>query len=191
MSRNGCSNGGLGPTAAGSPCASRNGQINYGPIDYQNAYYYSAPTNFTAPKSLDDIDPEILKTYEKLGTRCASARRCSGSRRSRALTMKKTGPAQSRAVDAVFDSVSVARPSRRAQEGRRDLHAISEALREHPDLVKQYLARSCGQRQFFATLNAAVFSDGSFVYVPRLAARWSFRPYFRINERNTVSSSAR
>src|SRR6478752_7774182 len=169
-------------------------RVNYGPIDYQNAYYYSAPSNFKAPKSLDDIDPEILKTYDKLGIPLRE--------REALLGIVREGPKEGEvgedgeapavrnrvAVDAVFDSVSVATTFKEELKKSGVIFMpISEALREHPDLVKKYLGSVVPvSDNFFATLNAAVFSDGSFVYVPPgVRCPMELSTYFRINEKNT------
>src|SRR5437870_1239343 len=145
-------------------------KINYGPIDYQNAYYYSAPTNFKAPKSLDDIDPEILKTYEKLGIPLREREALLGIVREPTQDGEdgEAAPRNRVAVDAVFDSVSVATTFKEELKKAGVIFMpISEAIREHPDLVKKYLGTVVPiTDNFFATLNSAVFSDGSFVYVP-------------------------
>src|SRR5256884_4297650 len=162
-------------------------RVNYGPIDYQDAYYYSAPTNFKAPKSLDDIDPEILKTYEKLGIPLREREALLG-------IVREDGedgdgaPRNRVAVDAVFDSVSVATTFKEELKKVGVIFMpISEALREHPELVKQYLGTVVPvSDNFFATLNSAVFSDGSFVYVPPgVRCPMELSTYFRINEKNT------
>src|SRR4029077_20078093 len=127
--------------------------VHYPPIDYQNVIYYSAPRSpQNAPKSLDEIDPELLKTYEKLGIPLREQERLSGV-----------------AVDAVFDSVSVATTFKGKLA---DLGIIfcsfSEAVLEHPELVRQYLGSVVPYSDnYFAALNSAVFSDGSFVYIPK------------------------
>ncbi len=154
-------------------------KVDYPKIDYQDIYYYSAPKAFTAPKSLDDIDPEILRTYEKLGIPL----------REREILLGVQRPEGSRvAVDAVFDSVSVATTFKEELKKAGVIFMpISEALREHPDLVRQYLGTVVPvSDNFFATLNSAVFSDGSFVYVPPgVRCPMELSTYFRINERNT------
>src|SRR2546423_12161850 len=160
-------------------------RVNYGPIDYQNAYYYSAPTNFKAPKSLDDIDPEILKTYEKLGIPLREREALLGIVHEDG---EEVAPRNRVAVDAVFDSVSVATTFKEELKKAGVIFMpISEALREHPDLVKQYLGTVVPvSDNFFATLNSAVFSDGSFVYVPPgVRCPMELSTYFRINEENT------
>jgi Fe-S cluster assembly protein SufB len=162
-------------------------RVDYGPIDYQDAYYYSAPTNFKAPKSLADIDPEILKTYDKLGIPLREREALLGIVREDADGNPESGERRV-AVDAVFDSVSVATTFK---EELKKVGVIfmpmSEALREHPDLVKQYLGSVVPvSDNFFATLNSAVFSDGSFVYVPPgVRCPMELSTYFRINEKNT------
>jgi Fe-S cluster assembly protein SufB len=153
--------------------------VDYGPIDYQDLYYYSAPKR-NVLQSLDEVDPEILRTYEKLGIPLgeqeilAGVERPEGSRRV--------------AVDAVFDSVSVATTFQQelAKAGVLFM-SISEALQKYPKLVKKYLGTVVPiSDNFFATLNSAVFSDGSFVYVPPgVRCPMELSTYFRINERNT------
>jgi Fe-S cluster assembly protein SufB len=166
-------------------------RVNYGPIDYQNAYYYSAPTNFKAPKSLADIDPEILKTYDKLGIPLREREALLGIVREGPQDGEDGEPPAERsrvAVDAVFDSVSVATTFKEELKKAGVIFMpISEALREHPDLVKQYLGSVVPvSDNFFATLNSAVFSDGSFVYVPPgVRCPMELSTYFRINEKNT------
>jgi Fe-S cluster assembly protein SufB len=155
-------------------------RVQYGPIDYQDLYYYSAPKKKAGPKSLDEIDPEILRTYEKLGIPLreqeilAGVERPEGERRV--------------AVDAVFDSVSVATTfqAELAKAGVLFM-PISEAIKKHPELVKKYLGTVVPiSDNFFATLNSAVFSDGSFVYVPPgVRCPMELSTYFRINEKNT------
>jgi Fe-S cluster assembly protein SufB len=155
-------------------------RVDYGPIDYQDLYYYSAPKKNATLKSLDEVDPEILRTYEKLGIPLreqeilAGVERPQGERRV--------------AVDAVFDSVSVATTFKEELKKAGVIFMpISEAIREHPDLVKKYLGSVVPvSDNFFATLNSAVFSDGSFVYVPQgVRCPMELSTYFRINEKNT------
>src|SRR5712675_895537 len=131
-------------------------RVDYHKIDYQDLYYYSAPKKKAGPKSLDEIDPEILKTYAKLGIPLREQEILAGVERSNV------------AVDAVFDSVSVVTTFKEELKKAGVIFMpISEAVREHPDLVKKYLGSVVPQSDnFFATLNSAVFSDGSFVYVP-------------------------
>jgi Fe-S cluster assembly protein SufB len=145
--------------------------VNYPPIDYQDIVYYSAPKKQPQLESLDEVDPELLKTYEKLGISLEEQKRLSGV-----------------AVDAVFDSVSVATTFK---EKLHELGIIfcsfSEAVREHPDLVKKYLGSVVPYTDnYFSTLNSAVFSDGSFVYIPKgVRCPMELSTYFRINAANT------
>lgn len=154
-------------------------RVSYPPIDYQDLYYYSAPKAKDGPKSIDDIDPEILATYEKLGIPLRE--------RDALLGIQSTGGTRV-AVDAVFDSVSVATTFKEelARAGVIFM-PISEAVREHPELVRKYLGSVVPVTDnYFATLNSAVFSDGSFVYVPKgVRCPMELSTYFRINERNT------
>jgi Fe-S cluster assembly protein SufB len=168
-------------------------RVNYPKIDYQNAYYYSAPKR-KALASLDEVDPEILKTYAKLGIPLKEQEILAGVRRQdepSALDEEATGGefASGRvAVDAVFDSVSVATTFKaELKKAGVIFMPISEALQEHPDLVKKYLGTVVPVTDnFFATLNSAVFSDGSFVYVPPgVRCPMELSTYFRINEANT------
>src|SRR5207244_1108847 len=151
-------------------------RVNYGPIDYQNLYYYAAPKKKDGPKSLDEIDPEILKTYEKLGIPLREVAALEGVARPVDAAANGDGvdgePVAGNgygrvAVDAVFDSVSVATTFKEELAKAGVLFMpISEALQKHPDLVKQYLGTVVPiSDHFFATLNSAVFSDGSFAYV--------------------------
>ena len=146
--------------------------VHYPPIDYQNIIYYSAPRSpQTSPKSLDEIDPELLKTYEKLGIPLREQERLSGV-----------------AVDAVFDSVSVATTFKgKLAELGIIFCSFSEAVQEHPELVKKYLGTVVPHTDnFFAALNAAVFSDGSFCYVPKgVRCPMELSTYFRINAKDT------
>jgi Fe-S cluster assembly protein SufB len=155
-------------------------RVEYPAIDYQDLYYYAAPKAFKAPKSLDDVDPEILKTYEKLGIPLREQALLAG-------VVPAEGSSRV-AVDAVFDSVSVATTFKEELKNAGVVFMpISEAIREHPDLVKKYLGSVVPVTDnFFATLNSAVFSDGSFVYVPPgVRCPMELSTYFRINERNT------
>ncbi len=158
-------------------------RVSYGPIDYQDLYYYSAPKKKDGPKSLDEIDPEILATYDKLGIPLREREALLGIERP-----EGEGGYGRVAVDAVFDSVSVATTfqAELAKAGVLFM-PISEALQKHPDLVKKYLGTVVPvSDNFFATLNSAVFSDGSFVYVPPgVRCPMELSTYFRINERNT------
>jgi Fe-S cluster assembly protein SufB len=156
-------------------------RVDYPPIDYQDLYYYSAPKKNAALTSLDEVDPEILKTYEKLGIPLREQEILAGVQR-------PDGSSSRVAVDAVFDSVSVATTFKEELKKAGVIFMpISEALREHPELVKKYLGSVVPvSDNFFATLNSAVFSDGSFVYVPPgVRCPMELSTYFRINERNT------
>ncbi|MFZ1206741.1 MAG: Fe-S cluster assembly protein SufB [Pseudolabrys sp.] len=155
-------------------------RVNYPKIDYQDYYYYSAPKR-TSLKSLDDVDPEILRTYEKLGIPLREQEILAGVERG-------DGTRSRVAVDAVFDSVSVATTFKEELKKAGVIFMpISEAVREHPELVKKYLGSVVPTSDnFFATLNSAVFSDGSFVYVPEgVRCPMELSTYFRINEKNT------
>ncbi|HLE21902.1 MAG TPA: Fe-S cluster assembly protein SufB [Vicinamibacteria bacterium] len=141
--------------------------VHYPPIDYQGIIYYSAPKQKEGPKSLDEIDPELRKTYEKLG-----------------ISLEEQGRLAGVAVDAVFDSVSVATTfKKKLSEMGILFSSFSEAVREHPDLVRKYLGSVVPYSDnFFATLNSAVFTDGSFVYVPKgVRCPMELSTYFRIN----------
>src|SRR3984885_12998170 len=165
-------------------------KVEYSPIDYQNIYYYSAPKKKDGPKSLDEIDPEILRTYEKLGIPLREREALLGIQRPDGEAGEDGEETGSRrvAVDAVFDSVSVA-TTFKAELAKAGVlfMPISEAVHEHPELVKKYLGSVVPiSDNFFATLNSAVFSDGSFVYVPPgVRCPMELSTYFRINERNT------
>ncbi len=146
--------------------------VNFSPIDYEGISYYSAPkSDEDRPKSLEEVDPKLLETYEKLGIPLHERARRAGV-----------------AVDAVFDSVSVATTFK---EKLSDVGVIfcpfSEAVRDHPELIQKYLGSVVPQRDnFFASLNSAVFSDGSFVYVPKgVRCPMELSTYFRINAANT------
>ena len=168
-------------------------RVKYPPIDYQDLYYYSAPKKKAGPKSLDEIDPEILRTYEKLGIPLREQKILAGVVEDKADGMEGAAAAAGNrygrvAVDAVFDSVSVA-TTFKEELGKAGVlfMPISEAIKTHPDLVKKYLGTVVPlSDNFFATLNSAVFSDGSFVYVPPgVRCPMELSTYFRINERNT------
>ena len=154
-------------------------RVDYPKIDYQNAYYYSAPKKKSLA-SLDEVDPEILKTYEKLGIPLREQEILAG-------VVRPEGERRV-AVDAVFDSVSVATTFKEELKKAGVIFMpMSEAVREHPELVKKYLGSVVPTSDnFFATLNSAVFSDGSFVYVPPgVRCPMELSTYFRINEANT------
>jgi Fe-S cluster assembly protein SufB len=156
-------------------------RVDHPPIDYQDLHYYAAPKKKSGPKSLDEVDPELLKMYEKLGIPLKERAILAG--------VDPEGVENRQiAVDAVFDSVSVATTF---QETLRKAGVIfcpiSEAIREHPGLVKQYLGTVVPVADnFFAALNSAVFTDGSFVYIPKgVRCPMELSTYFRINTRNT------
>src|ERR1700752_1169750 len=163
-------------------------RVNYPKIDYQDLYYYAAPKPKKQISSIDEIDPEILKTYEKLGIPLREVAVLEG-----VVKQDSDGeegePQRSRiAVDAVFDSVSVATTFKEELKKAGVIFMpVSEAIREHPELVKRYLGTvGPTSDNFFATLNSAVFSDGSLVYVPPgVRCPMELSTYFRINERNT------
>jgi Fe-S cluster assembly protein SufB len=146
--------------------------VHYPPIDYQNLYYYAAPkAKGSAPKSLDEVDPEIRKTFDKLGISLEEQKVLSGV-----------------AVDAIIDSVSVATTFKETLSKVGVIFcSFSEAVREHPDLVKKYLGTVVPSKDnFFAALNAAVFSDGSFCFVPKgVRCPMELSTYFRINAKET------
>ncbi|MGC1693719.1 MAG: Fe-S cluster assembly protein SufB [Pseudolabrys sp.] len=154
-------------------------RVDYPKIDYQNAYYYSAPKK-NALASLDEVDPQILETYKKLGIPLREQEILAG-------VVRPDGERRV-AVDAVFDSVSVATTFKEELKKAGVIFMpMSEAIREHPNLVKKYLGSVVPVTDnFFATLNSAVFSDGSFVYVPAgVRCPMELSTYFRINEANT------
>ena len=166
--------------------------VEYEKIDYQDIYYYAAPKTGAKYESIDDVPKEILETYEKLGIPLREAEvllGVEGSADTAADARGTTQPAGTRvAVDAVFDSVSVATTFRKElQKAGVIFMSISEALREHPELVRKYLGTVVPQSDnFFATLNSAVFSDGTFVYVPEgVRCPMELSTYFRMNAENT------
>ncbi len=146
-------------------------RVRYAAIDYQAAYYYAAPKSTELLDSLDEVDPELLRTYEKLGIPLEEQKMLAGV-----------------AVDAVFDSVSVATTYKEklAEEGI-VFCSFSEAVQTHPEMVRKYLGSVVPYSDnFYATLNSAVFSDGSFVYIPRgVRCPMELSTYFRINAENT------
>lgn len=146
-------------------------KLNIPKIDFQDLYYYSAPKKKDGPKSLDEIDPDLLETFEKLGIPLSEQKRISGV-----------------AVDAVFDSVSVATTYKEDLEKVGVIFcSISEAVKNHPELVKKYLGTVVPYSDnFYAALNSAVFSDGSFVYIPKgVKCPLDLSTYFRINAKET------
>jgi Fe-S cluster assembly protein SufB len=147
------------------------------PIDYQDAYYYAAPKKKDLLASLDEVDPEILKVYEKLGIPIEEQKVLAGVEGARRV-----------AVDAVFDSVSVATTFREELKKAGVIFlSISEAIREYPEMVKKWLGKVVPMHDnYFATLNCAVFSDGTFVYIPEgVRCPMELSTYFRINAENT------
>jgi Fe-S cluster assembly protein SufB len=157
-------------------------KVQYDPIPYNELYYYSAPKSSPGPKSLDEVDPELLRTYEKLGIPLREREILLGVERPEGEGERRV------AVDAVFDSVSVATTfQKELAEAGVLFMPISEAVHKHPDLIKKYLGSVVPVTDnFFATLNSAVFSDGSFVYIPPgVRCPMELSTYFRINERNT------
>ncbi len=159
--------------------------LDYPVIDYQDQYYYAKPKSMAVkPKSLDEVDPKLLATYEKLGIPLREQMILAG------VDGAEGAPAEGRkvAVDAVFDSVSVG-TTFKAELAKAGVIfcSISEAIREHPELVKKYLGSVVPPSDnFFATLNSAVFSDGSFVYIPpNTRCPMELSTYFRINAENT------
>ena len=146
-------------------------KLNYPPIDYQDIHYYAAPKKAEGPKSLDEVDPELLRTYEKLG-----------------IPLREQEMLAGVAVDAVFDSVSVATTFReKLAEAGVIFCPISEAIRDYPELVQKYIGSVVPQGDnYFSALNSAVFTDGSFVYIPEgVRCPMELSTYFRINEKNT------
>ena len=151
-------------------------KVHYPKIDFQDLYYYSAPKTTEGPKSLDEVDPELLKMYEKLGVPLKEREILAGVQSSKV------------AVDAVFDSVSVVTTFKEELKKAGVIFcSISEAVREYPDLVRKYLGSVVPQSDnYYAALNSAVFSDGSFVYVPEgVRCPMELSTYFRINEKQT------
>ncbi|MHC2332011.1 Fe-S cluster assembly protein SufB [Bradyrhizobium sp. USDA 4454] len=160
-------------------------RVEYPKIDYQDIYYYAAPKPKKTLSSIDEIDPEILKTYEKLGIPLREVAILEGVE---PPPGGEQTPNRKIAVDAVFDSVSVATTFQKELKAAGVIFMpISEAIREHPELVQKYLGTVVPTSDnYFATLNSAVFSDGSFVYVPPgVRCPMELSTYFRINERNT------
>ena len=150
-------------------------KVNYPAINYDDMYFYSAPKDVDGPKSLDEVDPELLKTYDKLGIPLNEQEILSGVK-------------SNIAVDAVFDSVSVVTTFKEklSEEGI-IFCSISEAIKDHPDLVKKYLSSVIPKSDnYYSALNSAVFTDGSFVYIPpNTRCPMELSTYFRINDQNT------
>jgi Fe-S cluster assembly protein SufB len=151
-------------------------KVHYPKIDFQDLHYYAAPKSMSGPKSLDEVDPELLRTYEKLGIPLREREVLAGVQSPRV------------AVDAVFDSISVVTTFKdELAKAGVIFCSISEAVREHPELVKKYLGSVVPQGDnFYAALNSAVYTDGSFVYVPpNTRCPMELSTYFRINEKKT------
>ena len=145
--------------------------LRYPKIDYQDAYYFSAPKEIEKPKSLDEVDPKLIETYNKLG-----------------IPLKEQEWLAGVAVDAVFDSVSLGTTFKeKLKEDGVIFCSFSEAVKEHPEIIKKYLGTVVpNSDNFFATLNSAVFSDGSFVYIPPgVTCPMELSTYFRINAAGT------
>ncbi|SNZ07996.1 Fe-S cluster assembly protein SufB [Cohaesibacter gelatinilyticus] len=156
-------------------------RVNYPKIDFQDLYYYAAPKNTEGLKSLDEVDPELLRTYEKLGIPLQEQEILAGVSEENRVHTKV-------AVDAVFDSVSVATTFKEELKKAGVIFCpISEAVKEYPELVQKYLGSVVPVTDnFYATLNSAVFTDGSFVYIPEgVRCPMELSTYFRINEQNT------
>ncbi len=169
-------------------------RVNYPKIDFQDLHYYAAPKNQTGPTSLDEVDPELLRTYEKLGIPLREQEILAGVRKQGDPSTLDENPSDNVyssgrvAVDAVFDSVSVVTTFKKELAKAGVIFcSISEAIREHPELVQKYLGSVVPvSDNFYATLNSAVFTDGSFVYVPKgVRCPMELSTYFRINEKNT------
>ena len=163
--------------------------VHYPPIDYQDQYYYARPKSFDKrPKSLDEVDPALLATYEKLGIPLKEQMILAGVETADGEVEAVPAAGRKVAVDAVFDSVSVGTTFQKELEKAGVIFCpISEAIRKHPELVRKYLGSVVPvSDNFFATLNSAVFSDGSFVYVPPgVRCPMELSTYFRINAENT------
>jgi Fe-S cluster assembly protein SufB len=160
-------------------------KLGYEKIDYQDAYYYASPKKKPGPKSLDEVDPELLAMYEKLGIPLRERAILAGVE---GAEIPAESPTRNIAVDAVFDSVSVATTFRETLSKAGVIFCpISEAIQTHPELVQKYLGSVVPPSDnFFAALNSAVFTDGSFVFIPKgVACPMELSTYFRINARNT------
>lgn len=159
--------------------------VDYPKIDFQDQYYYAQPKSFeTKPKSLDEVDPKLLETYNKLGIPLREQEILAGVEGAG----QAAGEGRKVAVDAVFDSVSVGTTFQAELKSAGVIFcSISEAIQDHPELVKKYLGSVISSRDnYYATLNAAVFSDGSFVYIPKgVRCPMELSTYFRINAENT------
>ncbi|TGV63882.1 Fe-S cluster assembly protein SufB, partial [Mesorhizobium sp. M00.F.Ca.ET.149.01.1.1] len=168
-------------------------RVHYPKINFQDIHYYAAPKSTPGPKSLSEVDPELLKVYEKLGIPLKEQEILAGVQKTVTAdeeaeigdNVYKSGRV---AVDAVFDSVSVVTTFKEELAKAGVIFcSISEAIREHPELVKKYLGSVVPTSDnFYATMNSAVFTDGSFVFVPKgVRCPMELSTYFRINEKNT------
>ncbi len=160
-------------------------KVDYPRIDFQDIHYYAAPKTTSGPKSLDEVDPELLKVYEKLGIPLKEQAILAGVE---GASIDGAAPQSRVAVDAVFDSVSVVTTFREELAKHGVIFcSISEAIREHPELVKKYIGSVVPVTDnYYATLNSAVFTDGSFVYIPEgVRCPMELSTYFRINEKKT------
>lgn len=168
-------------------------KVSYPKIDFQDIYFYSAPKGQTGPMSLDEVDPELLRTYEKLGIPLKEQELLAGVRKhdEPSTLDEDAGPSFASgkvAVDAVFDSVSVVTTFKKELAKAGVIFcSISEAIREHPELIKKYLFSVVPQGDnYYAALNSAVFTDGSFVFIPEgVRCPMELSTYFRINAENT------
>src|SRR5690606_22047238 len=164
-------------------------RVEYPKIDFQDLHYFAAPKGITGPTSLDEVDPELLKTYEKLGIPLREQEILAGVLKPASAEPSDNVYASGRvAVDAVFDSVSVVTTFREELAKAGVIFcSISEAIREYPELVQKYLGSVVPvSDNYYATLNSAVFTDGSFVFVPKgVRCPMELSTYFRINEKNT------
>src|SRR6056297_2414080 len=163
--------------------------VDYPEIDFQDQYYYARPKSMEVrPKSLDEVDPKLLATYEKLGIPLKEQMILAGVEGAGEVPADGDNSERKVAVDAVFDSVSVGTTfQKELKEAGVIFCSISEAIRDHPELVKKYLGSVIPPSDnYYATLNAAVFSDGSFVYIPKgVRCPMELSTYFRINAQNT------
>jgi len=166
-------------------------KVDYPPIDFQDIYFYSAPKSMEGPKSLDEVDPELLRTYERLGIPLKEQELLAGVRKQGEPSQlgEETGYQSSNvAIDAVFDSVSVVTTFKdELAKAGVIFCSISEAMRDYPELVQKYLGTVVPKSDnYFASLNSAVFTDGSFVYVPEgVRCPMELSTYFRMNAMNT------
>ena len=167
-------------------------RVNYPKIDFQDIHYYAAPKSTPGPSSLDEVDPELLKVYAKLGIPLKEQEILAGVQKPSASDLDEANDNVYKsgrvAVDAIFDSVSVVTTFKKElAEAGVIFCSISEAIREHPELVKKYIGSVVPTTDnYYATLNSAVFTDGSFVFVPKgVRCPMELSTYFRINEKNT------